>query len=63
VRERAGAFSQVGQQVARLLRRPGAIRVRGDSEDVHVPGAYLHHEQDVEPAEVDGVNVEEIRSQ
>ena len=59
--ECAGAFAKVGQQVAVGLRRPGAVRIRGDPENVHMPGAHLHHEQDVEPAEVDRVDVEEVR--
>jgi hypothetical protein len=35
----------------------------GDAEDVHPPGGDLHHEQDVQPAQPDGVEVEEVGRQ
>jgi hypothetical protein len=34
--------------------------VRGDAEDVHGPALDLHHEQDVQALEQDGVDVEEV---
>jgi hypothetical protein len=32
-------------------------------EDVHAPGPDLHHEQDVQPLEEDGVHGEEVAGQ
>ena len=44
---------QIHQQVADLLDGPGPVRVRGDPEDMHVAGAYLHDEQAVQPLQGD----------
>ncbi|GAA3220528.1 hypothetical protein GCM10020216_031440 [Nonomuraea helvata] len=46
-----------------MLGNPCAIRVSGPAEHVHEPGADLHHEEDVQPAQRDGVHREEITSQ
>jgi hypothetical protein len=35
----------------------------GHTEDVHSPGADLHHERDVEQTQADGVQVEEVGGQ
>ncbi|HEY6315164.1 MAG TPA: hypothetical protein VIY52_30775 [Streptosporangiaceae bacterium] len=43
--EVGGAITQVHHQVADLLYGPPAVRVRGDSGDVHVSGAGLHDER------------------
>jgi hypothetical protein len=51
------------RQVAGLLDGPGAGRVGGDAEDVHGPGLDLHHEQDVQAPEDDGVDVQEVAGQ
>jgi hypothetical protein len=56
-------LAEIHQQVAGLLRGPRRGRVRGHAEDVHGAGAGLHHEQRVEPAQADGVEVEEVRGQ
>jgi hypothetical protein len=37
--------------------------VGGDAEDVHGPGLDLHHEQDVQAPEDDGVDVQEVAGQ
>jgi len=37
--------------------------VGGHSEDVHVPGRYLHHEQYVKALEEDRVDMEEVAGQ
>ena len=59
--EAGGAIVEVHQQVADLLGGPWPVRVRGDAEDVHVPGADLHDEQAVQPLEGDrAVHVEEV---
>ena len=34
------------------------VGVRGDAQDVHGPGLDLHHEQDVQPLEKHGVNMQ-----
>jgi hypothetical protein len=44
VPEVRSAVTQVHQQVADLLCGPRPVRVRGDTEDVHVPGADLDHD-------------------
>src|ERR1019366_406232 len=61
--ERAGPVAEVHEEVAGLLRGPGAVRVGGHSEDVHVPGAHLHHEQHVQAPEEDRVDMEEVAGQ
>ena len=43
--EGAGALAEVHQEVAGLLRRPRAVRVGGDAEQVHAAGAVLDDEQ------------------
>ena len=56
-----GAITQIHQQVADLLCGPRPVRVRGDTEDVHVTGADLHDEQAVQaPQGHRAVHVEEI---
>jgi hypothetical protein len=54
---------EVGQEVAGCLGGPGCGRVRGDAEDVDASGGDLHDEQDVESAQADGVEVEEVGGQ
>jgi hypothetical protein len=43
--EPVGLLPQVHQQVPRLLYRPGAVRVRSHSQDMHMAGADLDHEE------------------
>jgi hypothetical protein len=53
--------TKVHQEVPDLLRSPWPVRVGGHAEDVHVTGADLHHEQDVQTLEGDrAVHVEEV---
>jgi len=55
------AITQVHQQVADLLGGPGSVRVRGDIENVHVPGADFYDEQAVQALQGHrAVDVEEI---
>ena len=61
--EPAGTVAEIHEQVAGLLGGPGAGGVGGDAQDVHAPGADLHHEQDVQAPEEHGVNVQEIARQ
>ncbi|WP_425570657.1 SRPBCC family protein [Nonomuraea rosea] len=61
--ERAGPVLQVGEEIAGLLGNPCAVRVGGHAEHVHEPGADLHHEEDVRPAQRDGVHREEVTRQ
>jgi hypothetical protein len=53
--EGADLVTEVYQQVAGGLGSPGRARVSGHVEYVHPAGADLHHEQDVEAAQCDGV--------
>ena len=61
--ERADLVAQVHQQIAGSLGRPGRGRVSGHPEQVHPAGAHLHHEQNVESAQPDGVEGEEVGGQ
>src|SRR5450755_1247594 len=49
--EAGGAFTEIHQQIADLLRSPRPVRIGGDPEDVDVAGADLHHEQAVQALE------------
>jgi hypothetical protein len=35
----------------------------GDAEDVHAAGGVLDHEEDVQPAQADGVQMEQVAGQ
>jgi len=61
--EGAGPVTEVHDQVAGLLRGPGAVRAGGHAEDVYVPGRDLHDEQYVQSFQEDRVHVEEIAGQ
>ncbi|MCK2220477.1 hypothetical protein MF672_042755 [Actinomadura sp. ATCC 31491] len=61
--EGAGPVLQVSEKVTGLLGNPCAVRVGGDAEHVHESGADLHHKEDVQPAQRDGVHREEVTSQ
>ena len=61
--EGAGPVAGLHEQIAGLLRGPGAIWVGGHAEDMHVPGRYLHDEQDVQALEEDRVHGEEAAGQ
>jgi hypothetical protein len=61
--ERGDPLTQVHEQVAGGLGRPGCGRMGGHSEQVHPAGAELHDEQDIEAAQCDGLNSEEIGGQ
>ena len=54
------AFIQVHEQVAGLLGDPCAGRMAGGAQDVDAAAGDLHHEEDVDPLEEDGVDGEEI---
>ncbi len=56
-------ISEVGHQIAGLLGDPVGRGMFGDAQDVDPPGAHLHHEQDIQSAQPDGVDVEEIGGQ
>ena len=58
--ELLGAVAEVHQQVAGLLGDPGAGGVGGDPGDVHAAAAVLDHDEDVEAAQEDGVDVGEV---
>ena len=46
-----GPATEVHQEIPDLLRGPRRVRVRGDSQDVYVAAAGLHHEQAVQALE------------
>ena len=45
------AVAQIHHQVADLLRRPPAVRVRGHTQQMHRPASDLQHEQHIDPLE------------
>src|SRR5262249_28871298 len=49
--ELTDAIIKIHHQIADLLRRPPAIRVRGRAQQVHRPAADLQHEKHVDPLE------------
>jgi hypothetical protein len=57
--ELLGLAAKVHQQVAGLLSDPGTSGVGGDPRDVYAAVALLDHDQDVEAAQEDGVDVGE----
>jgi hypothetical protein len=60
-REARGAVAEIHQEIADLLGGPGPVRVRGDSENVHVAGADLDDEQAIQaPERLGAVHVEEV---
>jgi len=58
--ELVGAFAEVHQEVAGLLGHPVPGGVGGDSGEVYAATAVLDHQQDVQAAEEDGVDVGEV---
>jgi hypothetical protein len=51
---------EVHAEVAGLLGQPGSGGVGGDAEDVHTAGGVFDDEEDVQPAQADGVHVEQV---
>ena len=58
--ELLGAVAEVHQQVAGLLSNPGPGGVSGDPGEVDAAAAVLDHDEHVQPAEQDGVDVGEV---
>src|ERR1017187_6753544 len=56
----AGPVAEVHEPIPGLLHRPSGGRVGGDAGQVHAAVMVLDDEQHIEPAEEDGVDVEEI---
>ena len=54
------SLSEVHQQVAGLLGDPGSGGVGGDPGEVHAAAIVLDHDEDVEAAQEDGVDVGEV---
>jgi hypothetical protein len=61
--EATAGVVEVHEQVAGLLGQPGAGGMRGDAEDVYAAGGVLDDEERVQPAQGDGVEVEQVASQ
>ena len=57
----ADSVTEVHDQVAGLLGGLLGRRVGRDPEDVHLPSGDLHHDQHVQPTQIDGVDMEEVR--
>ena len=57
---RGYSLAQVHQEVASGLRRPRAVRVRGDAGQVSPAGAVLDDHQRVDTAEQHGVHMDEV---
>jgi hypothetical protein len=55
-----GPVAEIHQQVAGLLGDPGSGGVGGDPGDMHAAAAVLDHDEDVEAAQEDGVDVGEV---
>ena len=53
-------MSKVHEQVAGLVGDPGAGGVGGNAGDVHAAGGVLDHDQHIEAAQEDGVDVGEV---
>ena len=58
--EPVGALAEIHQQVAGLLGHPGIGWVGGDPGEVHAATLVLDHDEDVEAAQEDGVDVGEV---
>ena len=58
--EPVGAVAEVHEQVAGLLGDPGPGGVGGDPGEVHAAAVVLDHDEDVEAAQEDGVDVGEV---
>jgi hypothetical protein len=58
--ELGGAVAEAHELIAGLLGHPGAGGMGGDPGDADAAGAVLDHDQDVEAAEEDGVDVGEV---
>jgi hypothetical protein len=61
--QQLGRLDPVGDQVAGDLGGPGAGWVCGDPGEVGAAGAVLDHDQGVEAAQGDGVDVQEVDSE
>ena len=58
--EPVGSVAEVHEQVAGLLGDPGPGGVGGDPGEVHAATAVLDHDENVEAAQEDGVDVGEV---
>jgi hypothetical protein len=58
--EPVGAIAEIHQQVAGLLGDPDIGGMGGDPGDVHAATAVLDHDEDIEAAQEDGVDVGDI---
>lgn len=61
--KRADPFAEVHQQVTGYLSGPGRSRMSGHTGQMHPAGAHFHDKQDIEPAQCDGVQGEEVGGQ
>src|SRR5664279_291338 len=61
--DRSDPLAQIHDQVARLLRDPRPARMTGNPEDVDAPSLGFDHEEDIQPSQDDGVDVEEVAGQ
>jgi hypothetical protein len=56
-----GAITKIHQEIADLLHGPWSVRVRGDSQDMHIPGSDLDPERAVQARQGHrAVHVEEV---
>jgi hypothetical protein len=57
---RAGLFGELHREVAGLLGLPVGDQLGGHTGDPHEAGVVVDEHEDIEPAEKDGVDVEEV---
>ena len=63
VLEAGGPITEIHQEVPRARGHPRPVRVGGDPERPDLAGGVFHHEEEVEAAEQDGVDVGEVAGQ
>ena len=58
--EAAAGVLEVHEQVTGMLGQPGSGGVGGDAEDVDAAGGLLNNKEDIQPAQRDGVQMEQV---
>ena len=61
--DRGRAWPGVHQEIAGCLRRPGAVRVRGDAGQVGAAGAVLDDDQGIDATQQHGIHMDEVNGE